>query len=329
MNIKIQILRLFFVVLVVHRAIGQDIHFSQIDINPILLNPAYSGFFDGKGRFGVVYRNQWASVSDPYQTFGLTGEWNLYRSKYYGDGFNVGITFTRDESGSLDYGITQGNIILSYFKGLNRKNNNFISLGICGGFGQRSFNLDNAIFPDQDEVFQNINSTYFDLSIGIAWFYNPVNNWVWKLGFGAKHVNKPNISHMQLDDIYLAPNYNAYVRMEYRFSDLFSILPVLVCQFQDKYTEFLYGTDFKWYAYEEPGREINFSAGIYFRQSDAIVFGLNAEYNAFLLGLSYDTNISSLTPATHSIGGFELALVYRIKNRKNIRNKVIPCATFL
>ena len=30
---------------------AQDIHFSQVDANPLLLNPAYAGFYNGAGRF--------------------------------------------------------------------------------------------------------------------------------------------------------------------------------------------------------------------------------------------------------------------------------------
>ena len=58
---------------------GQDIHFSQVDADPVLLNPAYSGFYEGVGRFGMVYRNQWASVSIPYQTLAVSGEMALWR----------------------------------------------------------------------------------------------------------------------------------------------------------------------------------------------------------------------------------------------------------
>ena len=60
---------------------AQDLHFSMLDLDPLLFNPAYSGFFDGTGRFGVVYRNQWASVSTPFQTLTATAEVSLMRSK--------------------------------------------------------------------------------------------------------------------------------------------------------------------------------------------------------------------------------------------------------
>ena len=60
---------------------AQDIHFSMFDLDPLLFNPAYSGFFDATARFGAVYRNQWASVSTPFQTVSATAEVALSRSR--------------------------------------------------------------------------------------------------------------------------------------------------------------------------------------------------------------------------------------------------------
>ena len=70
---------------------AQDIHFSQVDADPVLLNPAYSGFYQGAGRFGLIYRNQWASVSVPYQTFAVTGEMALWRSSNQRNGLSAGL----------------------------------------------------------------------------------------------------------------------------------------------------------------------------------------------------------------------------------------------
>ena len=84
---------------------GQDIHFSQVDADPVLLNPAYAGFYQGTGRFGVVYRNQWASVSIPYQTVAVTGEAALWRGGTR-SGLSVGATVFNDDAGTLSYGTT-------------------------------------------------------------------------------------------------------------------------------------------------------------------------------------------------------------------------------
>ena len=47
---------------------AQDIHFSQFSETPLLRNPALAGIFSGDLRIQAVYRNQWNSVTVPYQT---------------------------------------------------------------------------------------------------------------------------------------------------------------------------------------------------------------------------------------------------------------------
>lgn len=318
-----------FILALFHGGMGQDIHFSQIDINPVLLNPAYSGFFEGKGRFGLVYRNQWASVSEPYETFAFTGEWNAYRRRYYGDGINVGFALSADEAGTLGYGITQADAIISYFRGLNKTNNHFISIGLSLGIGQRSFNPLNAELPESDETFETTKAGYADMGVGVAWFYNPIDNFTIKLGLGAKHLNKPNISYMQLDDIFLHPSYNVYTRMEIGMSENVSILPVVVYKFQNNYNELLYGLDVKWHGYGVASYDVACAAGVYMRQTDAVVFSVTLELDAFILGASYDYNFSGLKPASNGVGGFEIALGYRLNDGVKKRNKSIPCPTFL
>ena len=328
MNRKLAIYCVFLLALI-KQGFGQDIHFSQIDINPVLLNPAYSGFFEGKGRFGLVYRNQWASVSEPYETFAFTGEWNAYRRRYYGDGINVGLALSADEAGSLGYGITQADAIISYFRGLNKANNHFISAGLSLGMGQRSFNPIDAEMPERDEVFETTKATYVDLGVGIAWFYNPIDDFTIKVGLGAKHLNKPNISYMQLDDIFLHPNYNAYTRMEIGLSENISLLPAVVYKFQNNYSELLYGLDVKWYGYGVSSHDVACAAGVYMRQTDAVVLCAALEFGPFVLGASYDYNFSDLKPARNGMGGFEIALGYRLNDGLEKRNRSIPCPTFL
>ena len=53
---------------------AQDIHFSQFFETPLLRNPALAGIFSGDLRIQAVYRNQWNSVTVPYQTTSLNGE---------------------------------------------------------------------------------------------------------------------------------------------------------------------------------------------------------------------------------------------------------------
>ncbi len=304
---------------------AQDIHFSQIDINPILLNPAYSGFFDGTARFGLVYRNQWSSVSKAFQTVAATAEVSLLRRRYYRDGLNLGIILYNDRAGTLHYGTTAASVILSYYKAIDASNNNFVSLAIEAGPGQAGFNPADIDMEDPSETLETTTANFFTLGTGIAWFYQPHDNFYFKLGMAGRNLNRPNISYLQLDDTYIERKFSAYARAEIRAWPSLSLLPLAVCMLQRNNREVLLGCDVKYYISESTFQQISFSAGLRYRWRDALMVELAAEYNAFLFALTYDANLSRLTPASKSLGAFEIGVVYRLSKNKRIQRKALPC----
>lgn len=56
--------------------------------------------------------------------------------------------------------------------------------------------------------------------------------------------------------------------------------------------------------------------GVHYRVGDAIIPSVHYEYRRKLrFGLSYDINLSKLTPASYARGGFELSLNYLVGDR--------------
>lgn len=304
---------------------AQDIHFSQIDVNPILLNPAYSGFFDGTGRAGLCYRNQWSSVSKAFQTVAATFEISLLRRRYERDGLSVGFIISSDRAGTLHYGTTSGNVILSYYRALAGNNNNFISLAVEAGAGQAGFNPADIEMEDPTEPIENSTTGFFTVGAGGAWFYQPNDEFYLKIGVAGRNLNRPSISYTDIDDAFIEPRYSLYTRAEYRMWPNVALLPVAACMFQRNYREILFGGDAKWYLSESSFRQVAFSAGIHYRWRDAATVNLTAEYNAFLFALSYDANLSKLTPASKSIGAFEIGIIYRLAKSRRIHRKAMPC----
>ena len=60
---------------------AQDLHFSQWFNEPLLTNPANTGFIpDADYRLGANYRNQWSTVmSQPYKTMSIWGDAQVFR----------------------------------------------------------------------------------------------------------------------------------------------------------------------------------------------------------------------------------------------------------
>ena len=310
-------------------AMGQDIHFSQADLNPLFLNPAYTGFFEGRTRFSAFYRNQWATVSNPYQTFAASAEVGIIRNRYSNSGLNLGVMVSADKAGTLGYGIAQADVTLSYFKALSYDKENYISAGVTGGYGQRGFNPQNAEMTDPSEAFDITNRAYFDVGAGIMWSDQFTDQFGIQTGIAAYHLNKPNISYLGLDDTYLEPKFNFYLNFSIATSDRLTLQPTVLLQFQQQYSEYLYGLKAKLDISQRAYFKNNLFAGVFFRQMDAIVATVGLEYNNWVFGAAYDVNISDLKPASHTVGAVELGIVYYIKEKKRVKKvKSIPCPTF-
>ena len=308
-----------------NRLLAQDIHFTQSDVNPILLNPAYSGFFDGTGRFGLVYRNQWASVSRAFQTAAATAEVALMRRRYYNDGLSLGLILFSDRAGTLQYGSTAGNLVLSYFKAIGRNNDNFISVGLEAGAGQSGFNTAEILLEDPTDNFNRLSVNYLTVGAGVAWFYQPNDQFYLKMGLAGRNLNRPDISYLEGDSTFIERKFSAYTRCEYRAWSNVALLPLAALTLQRNYTEAIVGCDAKWYLSESSSRQISFAFGLIYRWRDAAMTQLTAEYNAFLFALAYDANLSKLTPASKSVGSFEVTVVYRLSHNKRVRRGAMPC----
>ena len=291
---------------------SQDIHFSQTDFNPILLNPAYSGFFDGAGRFGLSYRNQWASVSKAFQTIAATAEIPVVRRRYNHDGISIG-----------------GGVIFEACVRILLQ-----ALG-DGGFvaGAEPFQAadlavelsDNIELVDPSDDIQSNSATFLTIGAGIAWFYQPNDDFYLKLGLSGRNLNQPDISYLGLSDEKLYRKFNVYARCEYRNGGNLGLLPLATVTVQNKYMEAMVGCDTKYYLSESSDHYVSIGAGLHYRWRDAALVQFSLEYNSFIFALLYDANLSKLTPASRSIGSFEMNIVYRLVRNHRVNRKAMPC----
>ncbi len=307
------------------RCAAQDIHFSLLDLDPLLFNPAYSGFFDGTGRFGVVYRNQWASVTTPFQTISATAELSVMRSKRTHNGISAGLWVSNDRAGDLDYGSTSASAILSYFQALGN-GDNLVSLAIEGGIGQVGFNPENIVLTDGTETFNREKALYPTLGAGVALFCQIEENLYTKAGFSIRNINEPDISYLGLSDTRLSRKWNLYGRAEWRFAPQWSVMPVIGFQRQQAFSEMVYGADMKWYINEMPRNYLALCAGLLGRHGDALSVNLALEWTDWIFALSYDANLSTLAEASHTLGAFEVGVIYKIGKKDNFhRRGALPC----
>ncbi len=296
----------------------------MLDLDPMLFNPAYSGFFDGTGRFGVVYRNQWATVSKPFQTLSATAEFSLMRSNRTMNGLSAGVCISTDHEGTLSYGSTSAVLVMSYFQSLDRNGNNILSAAVEAGGGQIGFSTEGIEMDDPSEQFGRTRASYPTLGAGVAWFWQVNDVLYTKAGVAMRNINEPDISYLGVSDVRLARRLTAYARAEWRAAPQWGVLPVLGFQQQGNFRELVYGCDARWYLRESQRDYLAFSAGLLGRLGDAMAVNMAVLWRDWIFAFSYDANLSKLAAASHTIGAFELGVVYMIR-KKDHRTSALPC----
>jgi type IX secretion system PorP/SprF family membrane protein len=127
---------------------SQDIHFSQISQTPLLLNPASAGIFDGYYRATLNYKNQWAAIGKPYQTFMGSFDMPFESRKNPERGYiGLGTYVFSDKAGDSRFSTTQGSIAVSGTVPIGTLNK--LSAGIETGLTHRSLDIAAIQWPNQ------------------------------------------------------------------------------------------------------------------------------------------------------------------------------------
>jgi len=143
---------------------AQDIHFTQFDMAPLTVNPAFTGMFDGRVRAGAIYRNQWQSVTVPYVTIGAYADMPLYIESN-GDYLSAGIQMYQDQAGDGNLKNFTGLLSVAYHKTFGKSD---LALGLQGGYAQKSIDLSKLYFGDEfnNGTFTPATSQEYHLGIG-------------------------------------------------------------------------------------------------------------------------------------------------------------------
>jgi type IX secretion system PorP/SprF family membrane protein len=342
LNIRIKTLVFFLAILFGSLSgRGQDIHNSQFWMHPIGLNPAAAGFFDGTLRVGGYNRTQWRSVTKPYQTNGIFADLPLAKRPAKQDLFGFGVQLDYDQTGDSKYTTIDGNMLFSYAHAINSRNNSFLMGGISLGCVQRSWDYTALSFDEQfvngmydsrmpiSETFMSSNIWFFDMGLGVQWFYQPDYQYFYQAGFSIYHLNRPEITMLADKDARLHVKSVFHVLSNVGFKDKHAIIPSAYLSFQNTYREFIFGAT---YSYQLPldamGYLNKLRMGVHFRWRDAVYLSFGAQYRQCVFSVSYDFNVSKLNVASHVRGGVELGVVYIFKKHKYLVRKPIPCTVF-
>jgi type IX secretion system PorP/SprF family membrane protein len=322
---------------------SQDIHFSQFNEAPLLRNPALAGLFSGDVRLQSVYRTQWQSVTVPYQTTSLNGEYKIHVGNSE-DYMTVGAQVMLDRAGTIAMTATHILPALNYHKSLSADRNMYLSLGFMGGMVQRRFDRGKVTTNTQfdgvtynpgatdGEAFDNASYRYFDGTAGLSFNAqlndNPDNNFF--AGVALHHFNKPaNIGFYTAGKTTLSPKwvYSAGARLatsEFSYVTFHSDYSK-----QGGYSEAIGGAIYTYKLDSEVDPKYLIHGGAFVRLKDAIIPMAKLEVRPLAISVSYDANISKLSSASRGRGGFELGISYQTFLERNTTSRnAVRCPRF-
>ncbi len=325
---------------------AQDIHFTQFDMQPLTVNPAFTGMFAGRARAGGIYRNQWASVTVPYVTYGAYADFPLFIERN-GGYLASGLQLFNDQAGDGNLKNFTGLISLAYHKYMgNGEYGSDLAVGLQGGYAQKSIDLSRLYFGDEfmNGTFVPGQSAEYQLGLGNRINYYLINAGVsyshgsekfsYVIGAGANNINQPSdaIEKKKTKNNTLDMRYTAELGADWKTGPRLSLRPAILYQMQSSASEFIAGNEFHYEIGNEYGYN-NFSTavflGAWYRTGDAAMITAGVEFKGFRIGVGYDYNISSLNTSSNGNGGFELALRYIAPNpMKFIGKRTIPCSRF-
>lgn len=328
-----------FLFLLTSLAQAQDPEFSQYYAAPLYLNPAFAGT-SVDHRFIANYRNQWPNVSQAFQTYAFSYDYNLDQ---YNSG--LGVLLMTDRAGTANLKSTTFNFQYAYKVRLSDRM--VLSSGLNFGVGSRTIDFNKLVFYEQLNFSRNSDNippppsnlnvegtTYFDFGGGLLMY----SRTVW-LGFAASHLNRPNRSLMNEDsEIPLKTTLHGGVRIPlyhgvFKRERTASIAPSFVYKKQGSFDQLDVGS----YFFYEPVVVGLWYRGIPIQQNardnisqDAVVVVLGFQLAKLELSYSYDVTVSEMGPisgGSHEVGlKYKIELATQVKKRK--KERFIPCPTF-
>jgi len=291
---------------------AQDAYFSQFFMNPVYLNPAYSGSMKVP-RAGVQYRNQWPAYNNAYSTYFATFDTYLPKIKS-----GIGVLIYNDVQGDGIYTESSFKFIYSKEIKLNREWTMYGS--ISAGAQMNALNFGRLVFADQldpiygqnqpsaETVPDNNNRIFPDFGTGVLFF-----NDKYFFGLAADHLSEPNQSIYTEYPHHIPRKYTAHFEVNLpwfipgHWRKYVKLNPNVIVQSQGKELNMTYGI----YANRK-----SFSLGMWnrltTRKSADVILMAGFVGKQLKTAISYDLNVTGVGLRSH--GAVELSISYLLRN---------------
>ncbi|PHR50055.1 MAG: hypothetical protein COA32_02670 [Fluviicola sp.] len=302
----------------------QESHSSFWHESQVLINPAFTSESARNFKLFTDMRLQWLTVDGA----------NMQTNNAYFSGrmlsgkngfFTLNALFSSDKT-SRKINTTSFSLPISY--AIRTSRNSILSIGVAPKFFQRSTvnngswgnqwtgtSFDQSI-NSQESFLVNVGEYKLDFSSGLFFQTRFNRSNIFNLGLSLDHILRPTTHSL------ISSNENINMRLQLHSGAEFEtrnrrlrVAPNAYMSFQGNHYFITGGSTFI-YAIKEPSRSliyedgINMKFGIYYRYHDALLLQVAYQNEGFEIGFNYDSNISSLIPASSSVGAFQLYLSY-------------------
>jgi len=321
MKKSFKILFIFFPTFVIGlQGYAQDLHFSQFFNNPLLTNPANTGFIpDADYRLGASYRNQYSNImAVPYRTMSIYGDAQVFRDRIETGWMGLGGVILRDVAGSGSLTSTKIYASIAYHQMLGLSS--LLTAGFNVGWANKRIDQSKLTFPDQfDGKFfdatlptsvQLLNNSvsYFDMQAGLNYAYFPTEDIYINAGYSIHHVNQPKETFFEGDNTSrLDMRHIGFINGIFKMSDNVIINPNVYYTIMARSSELVGGMNAAYNLSGDGSKQI--VAGLYYRYNDALIPMVGLEINNIRFTFSYDVTTSSLKNFNHSFGADEFNLL--------------------
>ncbi len=297
---------------------AQDPQFTQFYANPMYLNPAFAGTARCP-RICMNYRNQWPNISGPtYVTY--SSAFDMHFDALAG---GVGLLATTDDQGNGTLKTTNFSLIYAYQAVINREFS--IKFGLQATYMQKTLDKTKLNFGDMidarrgfvwntQEIVPSINKRNVDFSAGLLGYSKH-----YFFGFAAHHINQPDEGLLGVSKlpVKVTGHAGAIIPLGGKGNESY-LSPGILFQAQQKFQQLNIGLQYVQGA---------FVAGLWYRNSDAVIALVGIQNNNFKFGYSYDVTISKLSGNT--AGSHEISLQIQFECKKKSRKyRTISCPSF-
>jgi type IX secretion system PorP/SprF family membrane protein len=306
---------LLITVLICEYSYSQDIHFSQFDASPVIINPSYTGMYtESDFRATNQYRSQWDALTRKSYLSSIITYDMPFKEKW-----GLGAYLINDNSArvynSFSFVVSGAHDII-----IDDQERHKLSVGLQLGVIYKSTRIDEYLFDNQysagtfdadlptGEVFEKNARLMPETNIGVSYqntekskMFNPYG------GLSVFHILNPKENLTSADDSRLPIKFVLHGGSKISINEKITLDPKFLFMRQRNAYEIVIGTGS---VFQIKDTDYNILGGINYRWNDAVITTVGLYYKNFIYRVSYDFNVSTLREFSSYKGGLEFSLVF-------------------